>query len=76
VRIAVPVDVRIGDDRWLNLGEASVTLNGEASGATVLQGVGVAVGTTELHVTPRLLSTPECISDPITVVAPPGGPSP
>lgn len=67
VRIAVPVDLRIGDDRVISLGQASVTLNGEASEATVLQGAAQATGTTELHVAPRLLTTPECTSDPVTV---------
>jgi hypothetical protein len=76
VRIAVPVDLRIGDDRVISLGQASVTLNDEASEATVLQGVAAAAGTTELHITPRLLATPECTSDPVTVSPARGGVSP
>jgi hypothetical protein len=76
VRIAVPIDLRMGDDQVINLGQASVTLGGEASEATVLQGVAAAQGTTELHVTPRLLATPECVSDPITVGPARGGASP
>ncbi|AUX44953.1 hypothetical protein SOCE26_064230 [Sorangium cellulosum] len=74
VRIAVPVDLRAGDDRVIALGEASVTLRGEDSEATIVQGVAVAPGTTELRVTPRLLASPECTSEPVTVVAPPPPP--
>ncbi|WP_437923819.1 hypothetical protein WMF37_33005 [Sorangium sp. So ce291] len=70
VRIAVPVDLAVGDDQVIALGEASVTLRGEDSEATIIQGVAVAPGTTELRVTPRLLESPECTSEPITVVAP------
>ncbi|WP_438022631.1 hypothetical protein [Sorangium sp. So ce233] len=70
VRIAVPVDLAVGDDQVIALGEASVTLRGEESEATIIQGVAVAPGTTELRVTPRLLASPECTSEPITVVAP------
>ncbi|WP_437605496.1 hypothetical protein WMF20_30870 [Sorangium sp. So ce834] len=70
VRIAVPVDLDVGDDRVIALGEASVTLRGEDSEATIIQGVAVAPGTTALRVTPRLLASPECSSEPITVVAP------
>ncbi|WP_437313544.1 hypothetical protein [Sorangium sp. So ce385] len=70
VRIAVPVDLTVGDDQVIALGEASVTLRGEDSEATIIQGVAVAPGTTALRVTPRLLASPECSSEPITVVAP------
>ncbi|WP_437807091.1 hypothetical protein [Sorangium sp. So ce1078] len=70
VRIAVPVDLAVGDDQVIALGEASVTLRGEDSEATVIQGVAVAPGTTALRVTPRLLASPECSSEPITVVPP------
>ncbi|WP_437618767.1 hypothetical protein [Sorangium sp. So ce1151] len=71
VRIAVPVDLAVGDDQVIALGEASVTLRGEDSEATIIQGVAVAPGTTELRVTPRLLASPECTSEPITVVVAP-----
>ncbi|WP_438014182.1 hypothetical protein WMF18_25060 [Sorangium sp. So ce315] len=69
VRIAVPVDLAVGDDQVIALGEASVTLRGENSEATVIQGIAIAPGTTELRVTPRLLARPECTSEPIKVVA-------
>ncbi|WP_437323233.1 hypothetical protein [Sorangium sp. So ce381] len=71
VRIAVPVDLTVGDDQVIALGEASVTLRGEDSEATIIQGVAVAPGTTTLRVTPRLLASPECSSEPITVTRKP-----
>ncbi|WP_437995782.1 hypothetical protein WMF26_31780 [Sorangium sp. So ce185] len=76
VRIAVPVDLTVGDDQVIALGEASVTLRGEDSEATIIQGVAVGPGTTALRVTPRLLASPECSSEPITVVAPEPEPEP
>ncbi|WP_437949946.1 hypothetical protein WME98_03400 [Sorangium sp. So ce296] len=76
VRIAVPVDLTVGDDQVIALGEASVTLRGEDSEATIIQGVAVGPGTTALRVTPRLLASPECSSEPITVVAPEPKPEP
>ncbi|WP_437934297.1 hypothetical protein [Sorangium sp. So ce341] len=76
VRIAVPVDLTVGDDQVIALGEASVTLRGEDSEATIIQGVAVAPGKTALRVTPRLLASPECSSEPIAVVAPEPEPEP
>jgi hypothetical protein len=71
VRIAMPVDLKIGDDHVLGLTEASVTLAGEESVATVIQAAPLAPGQTSLHVSPRLLSQPDCVSDPVTVVPSP-----
>ncbi|XXX72936.1 hypothetical protein WMF30_35340 [Sorangium sp. So ce134] len=76
VRIAVPVDLAVGDDQVIALGEASVTLRGEDSEATIIQGVAVAPGTTALRVTPRLLASPECSSEAVTVVEPEPEPEP
>jgi hypothetical protein len=70
VRIAMPVDLHIGDDQVLAVDAASVTLADEANTATVIQAGALMPGTTELHVSPRLLSMPDCVSPAFTVVAP------
>jgi hypothetical protein len=70
VRIPLPVDLRVGDDQVLGIGEASATLAGEESPATILQATPIAKGQTSLHVTPRLLSQPDCASELVTVATP------
>jgi hypothetical protein len=70
VRIAMPVDLHIGDDQVLNVDAASLTLADEANVATVIQAGALKPGVTELHVSPRLLAMPDCVSPAVTVVAP------
>ncbi len=70
VRIAMPVDLHIGDDQVLNVDAASLTLSDEANIATVIQAGALKPGVTELHVSPRLLAMPDCVSPAVTVVAP------
>lgn len=70
VRIAMPVDLHIGDDQVLSVDAASLTLSDEANIATVIQAGALTPGVTELHVSPRLLAMPDCVSPAVTVVAP------
>lgn len=70
VRIPLPVDLRMGDDQVLGIAEASATVAGEESPATILQATPIGKGQTSLHVTPRLLSQPDCASEPVTVATP------
>lgn len=70
VRIAMPVDLHIGNDQILAIDTASVTLADEDNTATVIQAGALAPGVTELHVSPRLLAMPDCVSPAVTVVAP------
>lgn len=70
VRIAMPVDLHIGNDQVLAIDTASVTLADEANTATVIQAGALMPGVTELHVSPRLLAMPDCVSPAVTVVAP------
>jgi hypothetical protein len=67
IRIPIPVDLKSSDDQVMNLAQASLTLAGEENPATLVEVDPAAVGTALLHVTPRLLSSPACASDPITV---------
>jgi hypothetical protein len=66
----MPVDLHIGNDQILAIDTASVTLADEANTATVIQAGALAPGVTELHVSPRLLAMPDCVSPAVTVVAP------
>jgi len=68
VRLDMPVDLRIDDDQIVMLDKASVTLDKEPEPVTLVTGTPKAAGQVKLHVSPRLLSTPDCMSDPITVV--------
>jgi hypothetical protein len=68
VRISMPVDLKVGNDQILVLSAASTTLASEIDPATVIQVTPLTPGTTELHVSPRLLTMPDCVSDPVTVV--------
>ena len=70
VRIAMPVDLHIGNDQVLAVDTASVTLADEDNTATVIQAGALMPGVTELHVSPRLLAMPDCVSPAVTVVAP------
>jgi hypothetical protein len=69
-RIAMPVDLHMGNDQILSIPAASVALADEENLATVIQAGALAPGVTELHVSPRLLATPDCVSPAVTVVAP------
>ncbi|MDC0746191.1 hypothetical protein [Polyangium mundeleinium] len=71
VRIVMPVDLRIEGNEYLSIGQASVTLDKEPNPATVISATPNYPGTARLHVTPRLLSSPDCASDPISVVEAP-----
>ena len=68
VRLDMPVDLRIDDDQIVTLDQASVTLDKEPNPTTVIAGTPKAPGSVRLHVTPRLLATPDCVSAPITIV--------
>jgi hypothetical protein len=68
VRIAMPVDIITSDEQVLPLQQASLTLNDENNEATVLQIVPGIEGQANVHVTPRLLSQPDCASETVTVV--------
>jgi hypothetical protein len=70
-RIAMPVDLHMGNDQILSLAAASVALADEENLATVIQAGALAPGVTELHVSPRLLAMPDCVSPAVTVIAPP-----
>ncbi len=71
VRLDMPVDLRIDDDQIVMLEKASVTLDKEPEPATVVVGTPKKPGTAKLHVTPRLLSSPDCVSPPISIVEAP-----
>ncbi|UQA55755.1 hypothetical protein [Polyangium aurulentum] len=71
VRIAMPVDLRSDDDQILQLGQASMTLSAEEDFASLVGVYPSSTGTARLHVSPRLLSMPDCVSDPVTVVETP-----
>jgi hypothetical protein len=68
VRIAMPVDLVTSDELVLPLDQASVTLNDENNEATIVNVVPGSEGQATLHVTPRLLTSPDCASQTITVV--------
>jgi hypothetical protein len=74
LRIAVPVDLKAGDDQVLGLINASVTLAAEDNPATIIQVTPLTPGMTELHVSPRLLAMPDCASPTVTVLPPLTGP--
>ena len=67
VGIQIPVDLEI-DDQIVALSKTTVTLDEEPNPATAISGTPKAVGTVQLHVTPRLLANPKCSSEPISVV--------
>jgi hypothetical protein len=71
VRIKMPVDLVTSNDLVLPLEQASISLNDEDNVATILQVVPGQPGQAELHVTPRLLTNPDCASQTITVLASP-----
>ncbi|MDI3285527.1 hypothetical protein [Polyangium sp. 15x6] len=71
VRLAMPVDLRVDDDQLLGIDQVSVTLDKEPTPATVIPATPKSPGQVRLHVTPRLLSSPDCASDPISVVEAP-----
>lgn len=71
VRISMPVDVKVDDDQVLAIDVASLTLAGDLSDPTVIQAIPLKPGVARLHAFPRLLSMPDCVSDPVSVVEAP-----
>lgn len=67
VRIAMPIDLETSDEQVLPLNQASITLTGESDDPTVIQVLPTKPGTAQLHVTPRLLTSPDCTSQTVTV---------
>jgi hypothetical protein len=68
VRLAIPIDLAIDDDQIVMLEQTSLTLEQEPDPVTLVRGTPKAVGQVHLHVTPRLLSSPECVSGPLSVI--------
>ncbi len=68
VGIAMPVDLKVDDDQVLALSKSTITLDGEPTPATAISGTPRAAGTVTLSVTPRLLASPLCNSEQVTVV--------
>lgn len=68
VGIQMPVDISVEDDQVIALSKSTVTLNGEPDPATPIAGLPKSEGTVRLNVSPRLLATPQCMSEPVTVV--------
>lgn len=69
VRIRMPVDIVTSNDLVIPLEQGSISLNEEENPATILQVVPGQPGQAELHVTPRLLSNPDCASQTVNVVS-------
>jgi hypothetical protein len=67
VRISIPIDLETSDEQVLPLTQASITLTGETDDPTVIQVLPTKPGTAQLHVTPRLLNSPDCTSQTVTV---------
>jgi len=67
VRIAMPVDIETTDEQVIPLTQASITLSSENDDPTVLQVLPAKPGTAQIHVTPRLLMSPDCTSQTVTV---------
>lgn len=67
VRIAMPVDIESSDGQVLPLTQGSLTLSSEDNDPTVLQVIPGKTGTAQIHVTPRLLTSPDCSSQAVTV---------
>jgi hypothetical protein len=73
VGLQMPVDLKIvcdngNCDQIVSLSKSTVTLDGEPNPVTAINGIPRSEGTVKLEVTPRLLSKPACLSDPVTVV--------
>jgi hypothetical protein len=74
VGLEMPVDLTIVDDNGdpadqvIALSKSTLTLDGEPNPATAINGLPRAAGTVQLSVTPRLLATPKCTSEEVTVV--------
>lgn len=67
VRIRMPVDLETSDEQVIPLGLGSVTLTAETDDPTVIQVLPLKPGTAQIHVTPRLLTSPDCTSEAVTV---------
>lgn len=67
VRIAIPVDLKLDAASVLDLPFVSVTLADENAPSTIVSGTPSGVGSVRLHVSPRLLSQPDCSSPLVTV---------
>jgi hypothetical protein len=67
VRISMPVDLTATGGNVLQLDQITTTLADESSPPTIIRATPLNDGMSSLQVTPRLLSTPVCVSDPVTV---------
>ncbi len=67
VRIAMPVDLSVDSGTVLDLQQVSVTLADEMAPASIISATPKSPGGVRLHVTPRLLSQPDCSSPLVTV---------
>lgn len=68
VGIQMPVDLSVDDDQVIALSKSTITLDGEPNPATAVSGTPKSEGTVQLTVTPRLLATPKCTSEVVSVV--------
>jgi hypothetical protein len=64
--VAMSLDLEV-DKSVLRLDAATAQTSSEPSNPTLVLGEGRASGTTQLRVRPRLLATPECVSEDVTV---------
>ncbi len=69
VRIALPVDLAMGDSTVLALSMVSTTTADTNSPALEVSATALMAGTTTLTVTPSLFSMPACVSQPVVVTA-------
>jgi hypothetical protein len=67
VRIALPVDLSMGDNTVLALSMVSTTTVDETGPALEVSATALMAGTTTLTVTPSLFSMPACVSSPVVV---------
>ena len=63
----MPVDLETSDEQVLPLSQGSLTLSSENDDPTVVQVLPMKIGTAQIHVTPRLLTSPDCTSQTVTV---------
>lgn len=73
VGLEMPVDLKVECDasecdQIVALHNTTITLTGEPNPVTAITATPKSAGTVTLSVAPRLLTTPECTSDPVTVV--------
>lgn len=66
-RIRIPVDLSMDGGGALELSQATVTLEDEQAPATIISATPRKAGNGRLHVSPRLLTMPDCTSSIVTV---------